>query len=212
MSKAKQKSALDMECSINEFRNQCSAFLVSKSCREECTGRHASLVEVEKLHGDVFVECVNRAMSDGRSGDDIRVVVESEDESLPVVYAKVVDTAKAFIPYVFRRQRWNPFKKHEKGLVLFANENITALDSAMTLSELGKIYEASRFKPFDRKLPWVGVGIAQKPRNDKNREDAAFRIEFGYKVETVGFDVDASRIVVKARDVSFALFFGLQVQ
>ena len=27
MSKAKQKSALDMECSINEFRNQCSAFM-----------------------------------------------------------------------------------------------------------------------------------------------------------------------------------------
>ena len=207
--KTKRKVAFEMECDINEFRNKCSTFFASKEGQEECVGRHASLVEAGKLRGDVFAECVRRAMSGTQTDESPRVVVESNDVLLPIVYAKIVDTAKSVIPYIFRRQRWNPFKKHEPVLVLLACKDIDALDSAMTLSELGQAYESGGFKPFDESLPWIGIGMSENQRGNVKGQDKAFGISLAYTVETVGFDADVARIIVKARDCSCDLAFAL---
>ena len=209
MSNAKQRSSFDTECGINEFRNKCSAFFASKDGREACTDRYSHIVQSEKIRGDVFAECARKAMAE--VGGDVRVVVESDGVLFPVVYAKVVDTAKAFIPYIFRRQRWNPFKKHEPVLVLLASNYVPDLDSALTLSELEQSYVAGGFKPFDDSLPWLGVGIQERANGDGESQGSRFSLNLAYNIKTVGFDADESRIVVKAKDVSFELVFGLRV-
>ena len=203
MKRVDRKSVLDMEYSVNEFRNHCSTFFASKEGREECTCRGSRLVEVEKLRGDVFAQCVRQATSKCQA-QDVRVLIECDDKLIPVVYAKVVETAKARIPYLFRRQKWSPFKKHEKVLVLLATSDITLFDSAMTLSELGNVYGAGGMKAFDESLPWVGVGMPLKHEESKN---SAFDLNLAYGIETVGFDANASRIVIKARDCIYELAF-----
>lgn len=150
MAKTKQKVAFEMECDINEFRNKCSTFFASKEGQEECVGRHASLVEAGKLRGDVFAECVRRAMS-----------------------------------------------------------GTQAKDSAMTLSELGQVYESGGFNPFDESLPWIGIGMSENQRDNIKGQDRSFGISLAYTVETVGFDAGDARIIVKARDCSYDLAFAL---
>lgn len=205
MRKANREPALDMEYNVNEFRNHCSTFFASKEGREACTSRHSWLIEVEKLRGDVFAQCVRQATSKCQA-QDVRVLIECDDTLIPVVCAKVVETAKARIPYLFRRQGWSPFKKHEKVLVLLATSDIMLLDSAMTLPELGDIYGAGGMKAFDESLPWVGVGM---PLKYEESNPSNFSLNLGYRIETVGFDVGASRIVVRAKDCKYELAFGI---
>lgn len=186
-----------MECAINEFRNKCSAFLESKEGREACTGRFAWIVKAEKLRSSIFAECIHHAMADAQRNIDIRLAVECDGLLLPVIYAKIVDTAKAIIPYIYRKQRWNPFKKHEPVLALLSSPNISDIDYAMKLSELEKVYEAGGHKPFSRSIPWIGVGVSDRPGSDSDRP---LYLNLAYKVETVGYDAGSSRIVVKAID------------
>lgn len=191
-----------------QFQKQCNDFFASKEGREACTSRDSWLVEVAKLRGDVFAQCVSKATANGQA-QDVHVVIESDDKLIPVVYAKVVETAKARIPYLFRSQKWSPFKKHEKVLILLATNDIPSLNSAMTLPELGNVYEAGGMKSFDESLPWVGVGMPEDHKSEEEGEDAAFDLNLAYKVESVGFDADASRIVVKAKDYSDELMFAI---
>lgn len=197
-----------MQTTVEQFTAQCDRYFASKGGREACTSRYSWLVEVEKLHGETFARCARQAMESSSNGNDIRVVVECENSLFPVAHAKVVDTAIARIPYIFRKQRWSPFKKHENVLVLLAHKDIVSLDLAMTLSDLGKTYEEVGLTPFDQALPWVGVGMPEKSveNGDAERE---FDLNLGYKVESVRFDAADSRIVIKAVDFSLELMFGI---
>lgn len=196
-----------MQNSTDEFKERCERYFASKEGRDACTCRHSYLVEVEKLSGEVFARCLSQAASECPA-QDVRMVIECDNTVKPVVCAKIVDTAKARIPYIFRKQQWSPFKKHEKVLVLLANNDITSLDAAITLLDLGKEYESGGFELYSESLPWVGVGIPEKPRSG-TEDGADFDLNLGYKVESVNFDTKASRIVVKAKDRSLELFFGL---
>ena len=55
-------------------------------------------------------------------------------------------------------------------------------------------------------LPWVGVGM---PLKYEESNPSNFSLNLGYRIETVGFDVDASRIVVRAKDCKYELAFGI---
>lgn len=189
---------------ICKFTAHCDRFFASKEGRNACTSRYSLLVRVEKLRGETFARCVRQTMESTSNTNGTRIMIECKSLQLPVVCAKVVDTAIARIPYFFRRQRWSPFKKHENVLVLLAHNDIVSLDSAINLSDLGKTYEEAGLSPFDPSLPWVGVGIHEKSDDKDN-----FSLNLGYKVESSSFDAANSRIVVKASDKSFDLIFGL---
>lgn len=200
----RDKERIIMKNTVEQFIAQCDRFFASKEGREACTGRSSWLVEVEKLRGETFARCARNAMED--SSSDIRVMIECGDVMLPVVCAKVVDTAMARIPYLFRRQQWNPFKKHESVLVLLADKSITSASSAMLLSDLGKAYEEAELPPFDPHLPWVGVGM---PETVASNSENKFDLNLGYKVESVRFNAADSCLVVKAVDFSDEIMFSV---
>lgn len=198
MGKQSQRSSFDKDCAINEFKNRWAIYFASDEGRRDCTCRGSFIVEVEKLCGDVFADCVNRTQAASPDWDCIRLAVDNEGCMLPIVFATIIDTAKARFPYFYRHQQWSLFKKHEKVLMLLASNDIPCLDAGITLRELGEVYDAGGFKPFDRTIPWIGVGI---PREKEH-------LNFAYTVLSVGFDTGVSRIVVKVKDSLSQLVFG----
>lgn len=195
MGKSRKQSTLDLDCAISEFRNRCATYFAGKEGRADCTCRDSHIVRVEKLRGDMFADCVERAQAISSTGADIHLVVDNEGYLLPILFAMVVDTAKARIPYIYRHQQWSLFMKHEKVLLLFASSNIPVLEAGITLTELGKAYEAGGFRQFDRTLPWIGMCIPW--------ENGHYNP--GYTVKSAGFDANTSRIVIKVTDSAFEL-------
>lgn len=79
MGKQSQRSSFDKDCAINEFKNRWAIYFASDEGRRDCTCRGSFIVEVEKLCGDVFADCVNRAQAASPDWDCIRLAVIMKD-------------------------------------------------------------------------------------------------------------------------------------
>ncbi|MBR4654555.1 MAG: hypothetical protein IKO72_14440 [Kiritimatiellae bacterium] len=207
---------------IARFRALCASFLASPEGKGHLTNRGSYLVDVEKLRSEVFAELVRKKIpeKDSDRWKNVRIVVDygsdvnNESELKPVLFAKVVTTAKPLLPRLYRRQTWCLFKKHERVLLLFVHKGISSLDEAITLSDLNSAYKECGKEMFSKSVPWIGVGAAKEPNvnlgSDEELEfsDEDFCPVLGNKVYSVHFDDTISSFVIKAKDWSMSLCLG----
>lgn len=192
---------------IARFKALWASYFTSAEGRGALTDRGSALVEVEKLRGEVFADLVRQKVQE-KAGDqwkNTRIVIDCDKQLRPVLCAKIVTTAKAILPRLYKRQTWSLFKRHEQVLILFMHTGISSLDEAIALSDLNRAYEECGYELLSKLVPWIGVVSAEYPDmetygTDKGnaRDGKEFLPEFAYKVESVRFDEEHSRIIVKA--------------
>ncbi len=208
-----QDAGSHMKGVIARFQALCAAFLASSEGKSYLTDRGSFLVEVEKLRSEVFADLVRQKMTDGSQVQNARIVIDDGKGLKPVLFAKVVTTAKPLLPRLYKRQRWSLFKKHERVLLLFVHNSISCIDESITLSDLNSVYEACGMEPFSKSVPWIGVGSAKVPDADIGAGDRhytvdEFRPRLGHKVGSVRFDRTIPAFIVQAKDWTGRLAFG----
>ena len=208
-----QDAGSHMKGVIARFQALCAAFLASSEGKSYLTDRGSFLVEVEKLRSEVFANLVRQKMADGSLVQSTRIVIDDGKGLKPVLFAKVVTTAKPLLPRLYKRQRWSLFKKHERVLLLFVHNSISCIDESITLSDLNSVYEACGMEPFSKRVPWIGVGSAEVPNIKSDAGERHYTVEefdptLGYKVGSVRFDEALPAFIVQAKDWSKVLFLG----
>ena len=104
--------------------------------------------------------------------------------------------------------------RHEQVLLLLLNNEVSSLDMAISLYDLGKACEEYGVKPFSDAIQWVGVGagkISEEKGNGQDKkgsDETDFWPNLGYYANTIRFDNDKQMIIVSAQDKSDDLFFS----
>ena len=193
---------------IARFKALWASFLVSAEGKGYLTDRGAYIVEVEKLRSEVFANLVNQTMANRDQWKSVRIAVDYDNTVKPVLFAKVVTTAKPLLPRLYKRQEWSLFKKHERVLLLCIHNDISCLDEAMTMSDLIRVYEECGLEMFSKSVPWIGVGAAKVPAigiKGHNTTEEACQPILGNKVQSVMFDEATSTFVIQATDCTMDL-------
>ena len=203
------ESVLKEKGVADKFRDLCTKFFKSKNGILACKERNSFLPEVEKLPIETVAKLVKEVVPDlheiGEQWKNFRIAVECDDCLKPVLWAKVVRMSLARFPYLYPKQKWSLFMRHEQVLLLLMDNEVSSLDMAISLSDLGKTCEEYGVKPFSAAIQWVAVGAGKIPDESDEKE---FWPHLGYNTNTIRFDNNKRMIILSAQDKSVDLFFS----